>query len=206
MCRRFKTKDYWPIRRVIGEREYLGVALANTVELRPRNAFRIRPSETAELDAVSAVLSASYSKLLVGSYDADALAMALPKMSTANPRLLDCGTHYVAEMPARRIAGCGGWTRGQPGTGTIAEGAGHIRHFAGDPSFARQGLGSALVERCIAEPVDHGVHTLECFSTLSAEAFFASVGFRTIGRIEVAFPNGIAFPSLHLRRMNKPRN
>ncbi len=178
----------------------------NTTSLRPGAAFTIRPAVPADSEAVSAVLYASYSTLLAGDYDMELLAKALPMMSKANPRLLECGTYYVAETIDQRIAGCGGWTRERPGTNKTENGVGHIRHFATDPGFLRQGIGNALLARCIEESETHGIQTLECFSTLSAEAFYAAAGFQTFGRFDVEFPNSVKFPSLHMRRMSKLRD
>lgn len=178
----------------------------NTAPMRPRAAFTIRQSVPADSEAVSAVLHASYSQLLAGSYEAALLTAALPMMSKANPRLLECGTYYVAETAAQRIAGCGGWTRQRPRTDECQDGIGHIRHFATDPSYLRLGIGRALLARCIEESEGLGIHTLECSSTLTAEAFYSAAGFRTLGRFDVEFPNGLNFPSLHMRRMSKARD
>lgn len=178
----------------------------NAQRLPETSSVAIRPAVAADAEAVSAVLHASYSVLLADCCDPGLLVAALPMMNRANPRLLACGTYYVAELEGQRIAGCGGWTRERPGTGQCQDGVGHIRHFATDPGFLRRGIGNALMARCIDESESHGIYTLECFSTLTAEAFYAAAGFRTLGRFDVEFPNGVKFPSLHMHRMSKARD
>ena len=81
----------------------------------------IRIAGPADSDAVSALLAASYSRLLAARYDRDLLGRALPFMTSANPILLASGTYYVAEREPGHLVGCGGWTTARPGSGEVIE-------------------------------------------------------------------------------------
>lgn len=109
----------------------------------------IRTATPGDHDMLSDLLAAAYGELK-GSYDPHGLDAALPFMSRANPKLLASGTYYVAEIDGAG-AGCGGWTREKPGSGEIAEGLGHIRHFATHPAYLRLGVARRLLEHCLAE-------------------------------------------------------
>jgi GNAT superfamily N-acetyltransferase len=161
--------------------------------------YRIRPATLSDREAVTAVLSRSYPALLSSHYEPAVLASALPMMTRANPRLLSSGTYHVACDVAGNLLGCGGWTPDHPGTGEIKAGLGHLRHFAVDPSATRKGIGARLLAHCIAEAEARGIRTIECYATLSAEAFYRSGGFVIVRRIDVDM-GGTPFPSLLMKR------
>jgi GNAT superfamily N-acetyltransferase len=161
-------------------------------------SISLRLATPTDADAVTALLEASYARLLTTHYDAAILERALPSMTKANPGLLASGTYYVAEADGRP-AGCGGWTMRRPVTGEVVEGEAHIRHFATHPDFARQGVGRALIERCFADARARGVHTLSAFATRNAEAFYRAAGFTLIETFDNRL-DGHSFPSLLMRR------
>jgi N-acetylglutamate synthase-like GNAT family acetyltransferase len=158
--------------------------------------FSIRVAKPTDSDAVGVLLIASYSSLLKASYDSDLLARALPHMIKPNPTLLACGSYYIAETERGDAVGCGGWTLEMPGSGEITEGEAHIRHFATDPKFTRQGIGSALLARCISDARSAGIRKLHSFSTLNAEHFYRAAGFNLVGPIDVQLGPNIAFPGV----------
>lgn len=156
----------------------------------------IRKATPGDAAMLSDLLAASYAELK--GYDPHGLANALPLMSHANPKLLASGTYYIAEI-ASEAAGCGGWTKERPGTGEVAEGVGHIRHFATHPAFLRRGVASRLLQHCIDEARRLGMRIMMSQSTLPAEAFYASAGFRRVDVIEVEMGAGIVLPAIEMR-------
>ncbi|NVO15097.1 MAG: GNAT family N-acetyltransferase [Rhodoplanes sp.] len=165
----------------------------------PADPVTLRPATPADAAALDALLAESYPTLLAGHYDAETLARALPPMTRANPGLLAAGTYYVAAT-AGRIVACGGWTAEQPGTGTVAAGEAHIRHFAALPAFTGRGIGTAVLARCIAETTARDLTTLTCFSTLNAVPFYARSGFVALGPLAVTLAPGVVFPAVLMRR------
>jgi GNAT superfamily N-acetyltransferase len=156
----------------------------------------IRAATPGDGAMLSELLAASYAQL--AGYDPHGLANALPLMSHANPKLLASGTFYIAEI-ASEAAGCGGWTKEKPGTGEVAEGVGHIRHFATHPAWRRRGVAKRLLQHCIDEARRLGMRIMMSQSTLPAEAFYAAAGFRRLGVIDVEMGPGIILPAIEMR-------
>jgi N-acetylglutamate synthase-like GNAT family acetyltransferase len=156
----------------------------------------IRTATPVDSDAVSVLLETSYSLLLGGHYDSRTLELALPYMVKANPTLLTSGTYYVQEVRPGTIVGCGGWTREKPGSNEIVEGEAHIRHLAVHPDWTNRGTGKALITRCINDAKSVGIHKLHCFSTLNAERFYRTCGFRSIEKIDVQMGQTVTFPCI----------
>ena len=156
--------------------------------------LHVRPSTPRDLAAIDALLSRCYPKLLKADYPASVLVTALPIISRARPELVRCGTYYVAEEEGQ-ILGAGGWTpdRKDPRRG-------HIRHVVTDDRHLRRGIGSALMRRSFADAKAAGVNELECWSTFTGERFYQSVGFETLGPLDVTLDTGIIFPSLRMTR------
>ena len=156
--------------------------------------YHIRPSRIEDLAAVDALLARSYPKLLKADYPPSVLVTALPIISRAQPDLLRCGTYYVAEEDGH-ILGAGGWTRDK-----AQHDKGHIRHVASDDRHQRRGIARALLEQSFETAKNADVREVECWSTLTAERFYQSMGFETLGLMDVTLAGGISFPSLRMMR------
>ena len=132
------------------------------------------------------------------AYDPELLDKVLPRMTTAQPGLLESGTYYVAESSDGKVIGCGGWTRERPGTSEIRENVGHIRHFGVHPDWTRCGVGKALYARCEHDAKDAGILQFECYSSLNGEAFYAALGFKRLAQIDLYMFDGLHLPSVHM--------
>ena len=156
---------------------------------------------TREDDArVSELLKASYPVLMASSYCEAVLAGALPLMTRANAMLLSAGTYYLAVSDNGSFVGCGGWTRERPGSGEVAPVLAHIRHFATHPDWIGRGIGRAIYVKCECEARSGGVQRFECYSSLNAEGFYATLGFHPIRQI--ALPMGqVELPSILMERL-----
>lgn len=150
--------------------------------------------------AVSALLLKSYTALLQPAYDPATLESALPLITRANPDLLACGTYYVACLEDGTIAGAGGWTKHSPTGRNESARNGNIRHFGTDPDQARQGIGRALMARCLTDARASGLAELNCYSTLNGERFYTACGFRTVEPFDVPLPGGVVLPSVRMVR------
>ena len=90
----------------------------------------------------------------------------------SNPRLLASGNFTVAESEAGAIIGCGGWSKERPGSNEIAEGIGHVRHFATHPKWLHRGIGRAIFETCVKQAEAAGIGRFQCYSSLVAIPFY----------------------------------
>ena len=163
----------------------------------------IRAATPDDRDALTRLIAASYATLERAAYERDMLAAAMPAMSKANPTLLASGTYYVAEIGGEP-AGCGGWTREAPHTGALAEGVGHIRHFATHPDHLRKGVARRLLDHCLAEAAAAGIRLMKSQSTLLAEPFYAAAGFRCVAGDIAEMAPGVKLPVVQMERELQP--
>ena len=188
----------------------------------------VRPSTLEDSDAVNGLLKLSYENLLAQDYEQYILEDVLPKICNANEALLTSGTWYVVEHPTdkegngkgNKLVGCGGWTPFSPlskqGPGGSAGDDGkaeedrhtttnypHLRHFGTDPNFKRQGIAKGIWERCwndLLEYYDGQPQTMEVISTLTAEPFYASLGFEKVQDMSLPLGENCNFPCTLMRR------
>lgn len=193
-------------------------------------SWKVRPSTLDDKVAVQELLQASYSSLLAPDYDPDLLQVALPKICQPRDELLTCGTWYVVEDTSMQadgttpLIGCGGWTPRSP----FQEDIPHLRHFATHPQHTRKGVARAIWNQTWKDWCDYHYFKesetnhdnatkrkevddssslsvsqrpdMEVLSTLSAESFYASLGFAKVRDIDVPFGPNCLFPSILMRR------
>lgn len=159
----------------------------------------IRAARPSDFAAVDALLGRSYPTLLKGDYPPSVVVTALPILSRANPALLASGTYHVAEAEDGSIIGAGGWSRLGP-QGGRQPGVGHVRHVCTDHRRVRRGIGTRIMSRSVEQARAAGVRALDCLSTRTAVPFYAALGFRAVGPVEVSLRPGIAFPAVRMIR------
>ncbi|GAB5449068.1 GNAT family N-acetyltransferase [Gymnodinialimonas sp.] len=159
----------------------------------------IRATNTGDLGRVDALLEASYPVLLKPHYAPSVLVTCLPLITRAQPALLRSGTYYIAEDEDGPLA-AGGWTHGAPQGGVGPRDVGHIRHVVTHPKALRRGLARALLERSFRAARTSGVRWMMCQSTLTAEPFYATMGFQRRGEIDIRLRPGISFPAVEMIR------
>lgn len=161
----------------------------------------LREAMPGDRKSVGLLLLTSYSELLKNAYRESVLAAALPLITMANPTLLSCGTFFVVcDSEEGDALGCGGWTHQRPGTNEIVDGVAHIRHFAVHPKWIGHGIGRRLYERCESQAREANVKTFECYSTLNAERFYATLGFRKIATEEIELTPTTRLPIVSMCR------
>ncbi|MBT8099685.1 MAG: GNAT family N-acetyltransferase [Gammaproteobacteria bacterium] len=159
-----------------------------------------RTATTDDETGLDALLSASYSTLMKPAYSETLSEDALQLMTKSNPTLLASGTFYVAEAEDSMLVGCGGWTIERPGDGKVEDGVGHVRHFATHPDWVGRGIGQAIYALCETNAGAAGVTVFECFSSLNAERFYASLGFARVRETDVELTTGVTVPGIVMRR------
>ncbi|MEL7491217.1 MAG: GNAT family N-acetyltransferase [Pseudomonadota bacterium] len=160
----------------------------------------IRQTTPEDYGSVTRILQHAYTNLLVSAYEPDLLSAALQSMARANPALLASGAYFIAEWEGRTPVACGGWSRQRPGTNSVEDGVGHLRHFATHGDWAGHGIGGEVYAECEAQAAAAGVGVFECYATLNAERFYQSVGFETVGPFTVRLGKSVDFPCVKMRR------
>jgi GNAT superfamily N-acetyltransferase len=171
----------------------------------PAESLTLRHATPRDLSAVDALLARSYPRLLAPDYPPSVLVTAVPIIARARPELLASGRYWLAEDATRHLVGAGGWSASAPapsdgsgGAGGLRQGLAHVRHVATDPDALRRGIGRALMARVMAEAGAAGFAAMECLSTRTAVPFYAALGFRQIGAVEVGLRPGISFPATRM--------
>ena len=158
-------------------------------------AITLRSATGRDVDAVDALLAQSYPKLLKADYPPSTLVTAVPLISRVNPALVTCGTYYLATAPDGGLLGAGGWTPSERGRD-----AAQVRHLVVDWRHQREGIGRRLMMGIFAEARLQGVRRLDAQATRTAVRFYASMGFESLGEIDVPLRPGIDFPAVLMRR------
>lgn len=166
----------------------------------PNDTLTIRPACRGDFDRVDCLLAQSYPKLLKQDYAPSIMATALPRIARANMRLLRSGRYFVVEDENGALCGAGGWSRHHPASGRIRPALGHIRHVVTDHRHTRRGVGQSLLRHIFADAAKADVNQFECCSTLTAVPFYASLGFRALGAVEIPLAPGIRFPAVEMQK------
>ena len=171
----------------------------------------IRLATGADVPALRELIPLSARELSRGFYTEEETESAVLHVFGPDSRLIADGTYFVAEVEGR-LAGCGGWSRRrtlyggdqtksgeEPLLDPAAEAA-KIRAFFVHPGFARRGVGSALLEACVAAARAAGFRRLELAATLPGVPLYAARGFVERERLEVPMPDGRALPIIRMER------
>jgi len=162
--------------------------------------FTTRVASPEDEKSVTALLQASYPRLMSCRYPQEILSVILPTITKANPFLLSSGTFYIAEIANKLVIGCGGWTRERPSSGEITAEVAHIRHFATHPEWVGKSVGRTIYQRCEREAKMAKINCLECYSSLNAEGFYTALGFKALKNIDISLDNNQKITSVWMRR------
>ena len=168
------------------------------------STLTLRLATPDDLSAVDALLGRSYPRLLAADYPPSVMVTAIPIIARARPELLASGRYFLAH-DGDRLVGAGGYSLHPPGprsgqAGAGAPGTAHVRHLATDPDALRRGVARALMEQVLAAAAAEGALRFDCLSTRTAVPFYATMGFRVVGGVEVPLAPGIVFPAVRMIR------
>lgn len=172
----------------------------------------IRVAKASETHTLEALIHEAVWELQASSYSEAQRKGALGTVFGVDSQLIKDSTYYVIEIEGRVVA-CGGWSYRSTLFGADAgktsedtelnpeRDAARIRAFFVSPAFARQGLGTRILQTCEEKARRKGFHKFELVATLAGEPLYAKHGFVASERFEVALPNGASLPVV---RMVKP--
>jgi GNAT superfamily N-acetyltransferase len=165
--------------------------------------FDLRVAATGDVAGINQLIEASVRGLQAGDYSAAQIEGALATVFTVDSRLIADGTFLVAFDEIGELAGCGGWSfrktlyGGDHQVETIEPerldpevDAAKIRAIFVHPKFARQGLGSLILDTAERAAIAMGFRRFEMGSTLTGVALYWLKGYREVGRISVPVGNG----------------
>jgi GNAT superfamily N-acetyltransferase len=148
----------------------------------------LRKAMLTDVPTLESLIARSARGLSTEDYRPSQVEGALKGAFGVDSQLLSDQTYFVAEENGN-ILGCGGWSfRSTLFGGDARAGrdsamldprtqAAKIRAFFVDPSQARRGIGTLLLERCEQEAKAHGFSRAELMATLPGVKLYAARGY-----------------------------
>ncbi len=169
----------------------------------------LRKATHNDIDAIARVMRASLEQLAVGVYDAQQIASSIAFVAKPDTQLIDDGTYYVIEIDGVIVA-CGGWSR----RGKLYSGSGdndaraldpstepaRVRAMFVDPSYARRGLGRAILDACEREAASEGFRRVELMAMRSGERMYLACGYEPLENVPVVLEDGVVIDCTRMQR------
>jgi GNAT superfamily N-acetyltransferase len=204
--------------------------MIDTSSLEPsRMSIRIRQAVPADVPVLRELIDASVRGLQAQDYTAAQIEGALKTVFGVDSQLIEDGTYLVAEARVGThtdsvglqgaqtgvsvlLVGCGGWSKrktlygGDQFTGREdllldpARDAAKIRAFFIHPAWARQGVGTMILDACEAAARAAGFSRYEMGATLTGAKLFGVKGYVALRRIEIPLVNGELLPVIHMEK------
>ena len=151
-------------------------------------SITLRQATLDDVPALESLIARSARGLSTADYRPAQVEGALRGAFGVDTQLVNDRTYFVAEENGA-IVGCGGWSFRSTLFGSDARGgrdsslldpksqAAKIRAFFVDPSWARRGIGTLLLERCEDEARARGFSEVELMATLPGVKLYAVRGY-----------------------------
>jgi GNAT superfamily N-acetyltransferase len=162
----------------------------------------IRPATPTDIPALMMLIEQSVRVLQQGDYPPSQIDASIGSAFGIDRQLLADQTYFVAVTPTGELAACGGWSYRKTLCGCDilssrdngildpATDFAKIRAIFVHPNFARQGLGTLILNHCEAAAHAAGFARLEMGSTITGAKLYALRGYIERERITVPLPNG----------------
>ena len=173
--------------------------------------FHLRTATKSDVPRISEVIEASVRGLQSNDYSPTQIEAALKTVYGVDTQLIADGTYLVAEIESEIVA-CGGWSKRKTLYGgdqfesredtllNPGKDAAKIRAFFVHPTYARKGIGAAILKACEAAAKAAGFTRLEMAATLSGIPFYKSKGYEAVENLEVPLGNGETLPILKMAK------
>jgi GNAT superfamily N-acetyltransferase len=151
-------------------------------------SITLRKATLDDVPALQSLIARSARGLSTTEYRPAQVEGALRGAFGVDTQLVNDQTYFVAEENGAMV-GCGGWSFRSTLFGSDARGgrdsslldpksqAAKIRAFFVDPSWARRGIGTLLLERCEQEARARGFSAVELMATLPGVKLYAARGY-----------------------------
>jgi GNAT superfamily N-acetyltransferase len=184
-------------------------------------AFAIRPAVSSDIPVLRELIDASVRRLQSGDYSPPQIDSALKTVFGVDSQLVNDGTYLLVEaVPADSqkirsqknpvIVACGGWSKRKTLYGgdrwrdrqddllDPESDSAKIRAFFIHPDWARQGIGTLLLDACESAARAAGFTRFEMGATLTGAKLFQQRGYVAVERLEVPLEGDITLPIIHM--------
>jgi GNAT superfamily N-acetyltransferase len=163
----------------------------------------LRAAILEDRQALRSLIERSARELSKDDYQPEQVEGALQGAFGVDTQLIVDGTYFVVESGAT-IVGCGGWSyrrtlfggdqRAQRDSAELDPHteAARIRAFFVDPAYARQGIGTRLLDKCESEARLRGFVRVELMSTLPGLRLYTARGYSGTQKVQYAVAPGIS--------------
>lgn len=190
--------------------------------------IRLRLAVPDDVPVLSKLIETSARGLQTEDYTAAQIEGALQTVFGVDSQLIADGTYIVVEAPSKSaksvqrtnlnpsvawtIVGCGGWSKRKTLYGsdqwtgredTLLDprrDAAKIRAFFIHPEWARQGMGSRLLQACEEAARAAGFTRFEMGATLTGAKLFGAKGYVAVKPISIPLNNGETLPVIHMKK------
>ena len=172
----------------------------------------VRLANRADIPILEVIIPESVRTLSAGDYSPAQIETALVHLFGLDTQLIDDGTYCVAEVEGQ-VAGCGGWSRRKTLYGGNQTKAAHadplldpaleparIRAFFVHPTYARRGVGAALMWACEQAAYQAGFRELTLVATLPGQRLYAAAGFVAVEDVAISMPGGLVLPTVRMTK------
>jgi GNAT superfamily N-acetyltransferase len=163
---------------------------------------------------MASLIAASVRGLATDVYTPRQIELSIKTVFGVDEQLIRDGTYFVAVADDGRIAGCGGWSKRKTlfGASVYSESrdpemldpaidAAKIRAFFIHPDFARQGIGSAILDACEAEAKAAGFKWAEMMATLPGVKLYSVRGYTGDERVAVPVGEGLTIDCIRMEKI-----
>ncbi len=177
----------------------------------------IRKATPADIPRLREIIEASVRGLQSADYTPAQIEGALASVYGVDTQLIADGTYFAAELPDEhtsdpQIVACGGWSERKTLFGgdqyaaredsllDPKRDAAKIRAFFVHPDWARQGIGSLILDACESAAIAAGFTRLEMGATLSGVPFYRARGYVELENQSVPLSNGESLPIVRMAK------
>jgi GNAT superfamily N-acetyltransferase len=188
--------------------------------------IRLRLATPEDVPVLRELIEASVRRLQKEDYTSAQIEGALNTVFGVDSQLIADGTYIVAEAPSSAeasgqganatskwtIVGCGGWSKRKTLYGSDhwtsredalldpQRDAAKIRAFFIHPDWARQGVGTLILDACEQAARAAGFSRYEMGATLTGTKLFAARGYVPVKPISIPLCNGETLPVIHMEK------
>jgi len=172
----------------------------------------LRKAVPRDIPYLREVIEASVRGLQAEDYSPAQIEGALESVYGVDSQLIADGTYFAAETPEGQIVACGGWSKRKTLYGgdqyagredsllDPRRDAAKIRAFFVHPRWARQGIGTLILDACEQAAIAEGFTRLEMGATLSGVAFYRARGYAELESQGVPLGNGEQLPIVRMAK------
>lgn len=173
--------------------------------------YVIRKASLDDRPAIELLIAESARGLSLEDYTGRQIESAINSVFGVDTDLIVDGTYFVVEDSGKLIGG-GGWSRRRTlfGGDRFAErdsgeldpssDPAKIRAFFVHPSYARRGIGRAIISLCESEAKAHGFRSIELMATLPGVRLYSACGYEGGERVEYETGDGAIIEFVPMRK------